>query len=232
MRPQLFVLHLRQLGVPTFPLMTIIATPEKLFPIPTNFEPEEIGDLLTRAQVAFNTAEFLVANGWDPDPSVYRKQIERGAREAVKQFTGSPDARRRPFNVETANWLKGLIDKYQNDVVEDTIKLKTYVTTRLIEESDPTALGEKAGDRLRALESLGRLSQLGMFADKLEVSVNTKSADELKEELMKKLSRYMGDVEEVKTAETKKKKMVVIDLDEELGRNKVKNLTKDVDLDD
>ena len=212
--------------------MTIIATPEKLFPIPTNFEPEEISDLLARAQAAFNTAEFLVANGWDPDPSIYRKQIERGAREAVKHFSGSPDARRRPFNVETASWLKGLIDKYQNDVIEDTIKLKTYVTTRLIEESDPTALGEKAGDRLRALESLGRLSQLGMFADKLEVSVNTKSTDELKEELMKKLSRYMGDAIEVKPEEAKKKKMVVIDLDEELGRNKVKNLVKDVDFDD
>lgn len=212
--------------------MTIIATPEKLFPIPTNFEPEEIPDLLNRAQAAFNTAEFLVANGWDPDPNIYRKQLERGAREAVKQFSGSPDAKRRPFNVETARWLKGLIDKYQNDVIEDTIKLKTYVTTRLIEESDPTALGEKAGDRLRALESLGRLSQLGMFADKLEVSVNTKSTDELKQELMKKLSRYMGDVEEVKEVENKKKKAVVIDLDEELGRNKVKEVAKDVDLDD
>lgn len=212
--------------------MTIIATPEKLFPIPTNFEPEEISDLLARAQAAFNTAEFLVANGWDPDPSIYRKQIERGAREAVNQFTGSPNAKRRPFNVETAQWLKGLVDKYQNDVIEDTIKLRTYVTTRLIEESDPTALGEKAGDRLRALESLGRLSQLGMFADKLEISVNSKSTDELKEELAKKLSRYMGDVEEVKAVGNKKKTMVVIDLDEELGKSKVQNLTKDVDFDD
>jgi hypothetical protein len=212
--------------------MTIIATPEKLFPIPTNFEPEEISDLLARAQAAFNTAEFLVANGWDPDPNIYRKQIERGAREAVNQFTGSPNAKRRPFNVETAQWLKGLVDKYQNDVIEDTIKLRTYVTTRLIEESDPTALGEKAGDRLRALESLGRLSTLGMFADKLEISVNSKSTDELKEELAKKLSRYMGDVEEVKTVENKKKKTVVIDLDEELGKPKTQKLTKDVDFDD
>jgi hypothetical protein len=212
--------------------MTIIATPEKLFPIPTNFEPEEISDLLARTQAAFNTAEFLEANGWNPDPSIYRKQVERGAREAVKQFSGSPDAKRRPFNVETAKWLKGLVDKYQNDVIEDTVKLRAYVTTRLIEESDPTALGEKAGDRLRALESLGRLSQLGMFADKLEISVNSKSTDELREELAKKLSRYMGDVEEVKAEEKKKKKPVVIDLDEELGVVKLDKVTKDVDFDD
>ena len=174
-------------------------------------------DMFSRAQVAFNTAEFLVANGWDPDPAKYKKQLESGAREAVKQFVGSPDAKRRPFNVETAKWLKNLVDKYQNDVIEDTIKLRTYVTTRLIEESDPASLGEKAGDRLRALESLGRLSQLGMFADKLEVSVNSKSTEELKEELVKKLSRYMGDIEEITPEEKKEKKAIVIDLDAELG---------------
>ena len=56
--------------------------------------------------------------------------------------------------------------------------------------------------------------------------------DELKEELAKKLSRYMGDVEEIKTVKNKKKKTVVIDLDEELGKSKVQNLTKDVDFDD
>jgi hypothetical protein len=197
--------------------MTIIVTPEKLFPIPINLDPEDMMDMFSRAQAAFNTAEFLVANGWDPDPAKYKKQLESGAREAVKQFTGSPDAKRRPFNVETAKWLKNLVDKYQNDVIEDTIKLRTYVTTRLIEESDPASLGEKAGDRLRALESLGRLSQLGMFADKLEVSVNSKSTEELKEELVKKLSRYMGDIEEITPEEKKEKKAIVIDLDAELG---------------
>ena len=197
--------------------MTIIVTPEKLFPIPINLDPEDMMDMFSRAQAAFNTAEFLVANGWDPDPAKYKKQLEGGAREAVKQFVGSPDAKRRPFNVETAKWLKNLVDKYQNDVIEDTIKLRTYVTTRLIEESDPASLGEKAGDRLRALESLGRLSQLGMFADKLEVSVNSKSTEELKEELVKKLSRYMGDIEEITPEEKKEKKAIVIDLDAELG---------------
>lgn len=197
--------------------MTIIVTPERLFPIPINLDPEDMMDMFSRAQVAFNTAEFLVANGWDPDPAKYKKQLEGGAREAVKQFVGSPDAKRRPFNVETAKWLKNLVDKYQNDVIEDTIKLRTYVTTRLIEESDPASLGEKAGDRLRALESLGRLSQLGMFADKLEVSVNSKSTEELKEELVKKLSRYMGDIEEITPEEKKEKKAIVIDLDAELG---------------
>ena len=42
----------------------------------------------------------------------------------------------------------------------------------------------------------------------------------------------MGDVEEVKEQEKKKKKPVVIDLDEELGVVKLDKVTKDVDFDD
>ena len=144
-----------------------------------------------------------------------KENMKAGQREAERQFSGSPAAQRRPFDAETTVWLDKLLGDYNNAIVDDTIRLKTYVTTKLIEESE----GEKAADRLRALESLGRLSQLGMFADKLEISVNTKSTEELKEELSKKLSRYMGVVQEVE-AEKIKETVQVIDLDIELGRKK------------
>jgi hypothetical protein len=58
-----------------------------------------------------------------------------------------------------------------------------------------------------------------MFADKLEISVNTKSTAELEEELAKKLSRYMGPVDEVMSPVKKQRQAMVIDLDKELGRN-------------
>ena len=156
-----------------------------------------------------------------------KENMQAAKREAERQFADSPAAQRRPFNVETTLWLDKLLSEYNNAIVDDTIRLKTYVTTRLVEESD----GEKAADRLRALESLGRLSQLGMFADKVEISVNHKTTDELKEELEKKLSRYMGVAQEVK-AEQIKEKVQVIDLDIELGRKKNINPMEGEVLDD
>jgi hypothetical protein len=190
--------------------MTIKVTPEQTVAIPTSFEPEEVEDLLTRTKVAFNTASFLIANGLDADPRKDKEETKAAAKEAVRQFTGSPVAKRRPMNTKTALWLNDLFHRYNNEIVEDTATLKTYVVTRLVEESD----GEKATDRLRALEDLGKLSQLGLFSDKIEVSVNNKSTDELKEELAKKLGRYMGQAEVVE--DTTKK--ITIDLDKELGR--------------
>lgn len=189
----------------------IHVVPEVTIPIPVDLTPQEAKTLHERAKAAFKTMEFLAAMGLE----LKKENMQAGKREAERQFTNSPVAQRRPFNAETTVWLDKLLSEYNNAIVDDTIRLKTYVTTKLIEESE----GEKAADRLRALESLGRLSQLGMFADKLEISINTKSTDELKEELAKKLSRYMGVVEEVPAKESEQKTKV-IDLDAELGRNK------------
>lgn len=201
----------------------IRVVPEVTIPIPVDLTPQEAKTLHEQAKAAFNTAEFLIAMGHEVD----KKKIQAAQREASKQFTGSPTAKRRPYNVETSIWLDDLLQRYNTALVEDTIRLKTYVTTRLVEESD----GEKAADRLRALESLGRLTQLGLFADKVEINVNHKSTDELKEELAKKLSRYMGVVEEVKEEKAEKKE-VVIDLDEELGVVNLEETPKDEELDD
>jgi hypothetical protein len=196
--------------------MTINITPELGIPIPTTFEPREYPDILQRAKAAFRTRKFLIRNGLvelDPSNPEDRPFIEAAARESAKQFTGSPVAKRRPFNAETAKWLDELLFKYSNNIIEDATRLKTYVTTRLIEESD----GEKASDRLNALEKLGKLSQLGMFADKVEISVTHRTTDQLKEELNKKLSRYMGVAEEVKPSAGKKREAMVLDLDMELS---------------
>jgi hypothetical protein len=202
--------------------MTIIVTPEFSIPIPVDLTPQEMQTVQERAKAAFRTRQFLLHNGLvTPNPEIPedRQYIEDCAREAAKQFTGHPTAQRRPFNSETTAWLNQLVDKYHNQVVEDSVKLRTYVKTRLVEESDPNSLGEKASDRLKALESLGKLSDLGMFADKIDISVNMKSTAELEEELAKKLSRYMGPADVVTSPVKKQRQAMVIDLDKELGRN-------------
>jgi hypothetical protein len=201
----------------------IRVVPEVTIPIPVDLTPQEAKTLHERAKAAFKTAEFLIAMGHE----VTKEGMMANQKEAARQFTGSPIAQRRPFNSETALWMDDLLQRYNNAIVEDTVRLKTYVTTRLVEESD----GEKAADRLRALESLGRLTSLGLFADKLEINVNHKSTEELKEELEKKLSRYMGVAQEVE-AEKIKEKVQVIDLDAELGRKKNINPMEGEVLDD
>lgn len=201
----------------------IYVVPEVTIPIPVDLTPQEAKTVYEKAKAAFNTVEFLAAMGLQPK----KENMQAAKREAEKQLVGSPGAGRRPFNAETTLWLDKLLSEYNNAIIEDTVRLKTYVTTKLVEESE----GEKAADRLRALESLGRLTTLGMFADKVEISVNHKTTDELREDLSKKLARYMGQAQEVKADEIKEKEMI-IDLDAELGRNKSEKAPEKTDLDD
>jgi hypothetical protein len=194
--------------------------PEHHVPIPMDFNPQEVPDPVARAKACFKTYLFLVANGLkepNPEDPKDRNYIEDCMREAAKQFTGNPTAKRRPFNAETTAWLNNLLDKYNNQVVEDVVKMRTYVKTRLIEESDPTNPDTKASDRLKALDSLGKLSDMGMFKDTIEVNVNTKSTEELKEELVKRLGRYMGPAQVVSSPIKQQRKAMVIDLDKALG---------------
>lgn len=185
-----------------------------------DFSPELVPDPVAHAKACFKTREFLLRMGLvepNPENPEDRKYIEDCAREAAKQFTGHPTAKRRPFNAETTAWLNNLLDKYNNQVVEDVVKMRTYVKTRLIEESDPTNPDSKASDRLKALDSLGKLSDMGMFKENIEVSVNTKSTAELKEELVRRLGRYMGPANVVTTPIKQQRKAMIIDLDKALG---------------
>jgi hypothetical protein len=69
--------------------------------------------------------------------------------------------------------------------------------------------------QLRALELMGKVSEIGLFTERLEVNINNKSTEELEKELVATLSKYMGVVQVV---ESKESTSLGIDLDEELGR--------------
>ena len=98
-----------------------------------------------------------------------------------------------------------------HSVVENAVQVRHLVTNKLIEETenpDPRV-------RIRALELLGKISDVGLFAEKSEVTITHKTTDELRESLRAKLARLVNPQEDVVDA-------VFIDgeainIDDELG---------------
>jgi threonine dehydrogenase-like Zn-dependent dehydrogenase len=90
-----------------------------------------------------------------------------------------------------------------------------------------SALGgnaETLEERMKALENLGKISNVGLFSEKLEINVTHRSVDDLEKELAKTLEMYMGDAVEVKPTELDTVKSIGdIDLDEELGDTEPKD---------
>jgi hypothetical protein len=75
---------------------------------------------------------------------------------------------------------------------------------------------------MKALENLGKISSVGLFSDKIEISVQNRSIDTIERDLQKTLEMYMGAAVEI-PGKPVVKSIADIDLDEELGRVKDKD---------
>ena len=194
----------------------ILVTPELDIPVPFSLTTEEAKDLHQRAQAAFNTVEFLTANGMQP-PVI----TAADKKEARAQFFETPSAGRE-LNSAAAVLLKSMLDEYDVEVVRNAAQVRNYVKMRLLMLTG----SDKESTQLKALEMLGKMSDVGAFAERLEVNVTHRTTEELQTELAGKLSAYMDniiDVEAKSLGVTEEKYLngapaiQVIDLDEELG---------------
>ena len=109
--------------------------------------------------------------------------------------------------------IRSYLDEYGRAVVTHALEVRHMVTNRLIEESqnpDPRI-------RIRALELLGKHSDVGLFTERSEVTITHQSTDELKARLRAKLQRLVqkpgAATNEVEIGGD------VIDVDAEMGLN-------------
>ena len=90
-----------------------------------------------------------------------------------------------------------ILKEFGHQIVEDSVQLRYMVTNKLINETD----SPDARIRLRALELLGKISDVGLFAEKSEVTITHRTSDELRERLRNRLQKLVDvtptDVEEV-----------------------------------
>jgi hypothetical protein len=179
-------------------------------------------DIAARGEAFFKTAEFLSEAGAD----IIVEEKDREESRAI--FSGSDQAPPTPSSSAVAMHLKALVTEYDHQVLESNIQARQYIVNRLLSLSDPNPqkLIDKDGkevevqppkpmEQLKALELLGKVSEIGLFTERVEVNINHKSTEELELDLVKTLTRYMNPA---KIIDEKKDMVLQVDLDEELGR--------------
>lgn len=196
----------------------ILVTPELDVPPPFDWSPDEITDIHERAQRAFSTVEFLRANGLD-DVEI----TEADRKDARAVFTDSPAAP--PTNIDTpakALVLSALLNEYDFDVVRNAQQLRTYIKLKYLELSN----SGNPKIELKALEMLGKLSEVGAFTERIDISVTHRTTEELESDLASKLSSYLSDIIDVDAKEAPAMAydplpmapaVQVINVDDELG---------------
>lgn len=193
--------------------------PSTEYPVPYDTSDEVASSYLDEVAIAANTAELQVELGAplevDEKTAAQEKElIDRAIREKkAKALT----------NTTTAFAAAAFLRTYGQQLAMDVSQARAAITHKLMELAN-------CGDpryELKALELLGKHSDIGLFTERSEVTINYKDPSDLENAIKERVKRLLNaDVVDVTP--------IGADLDEQLGVAKVPEYRTDLmnELDD
>ena len=136
------------------------------------------------AKEAFKDPTFLDEQGIPPLPEPPLTYAEKN--EALNIFLEQPDAPVAPTTPGAAKALDKLLRRFDYTLANSTNKMRQYVLFKLFE------LAENEDPRLqiKAVEMLGKVSEIGLFTTKVEVAAADRPTGDLESELNELMSTY------------------------------------------
>ena len=184
-------------------------------------------DLKERAEVACKTAQKLSEHGLDLSPT---GEDEDTAAKLALAYADNPEETSKKVTTKKAATLtpasivltNNILQEFGHSVAESATQIRHLVTNKLLMESenaDPRI-------RIRALELLGKISDVGLFAEKSEVTITHQSTEDLRDKLRGKLEKLVNPMDEVVDGEYIDREMVldgeVLDMRKVMGVDNLK----------
>ena len=173
-------------------------------------------DLAARAEVMANTVEHLSQHGLHVEPN---KEDEDVAARLAMAYAEDPEKTSKKVSMTRATKLtppslvltSNILREFGHNIAESATQIRHLVTNKLIEETenpDPRV-------RIRALELLGKISDVGLFTEKTEITITHQTTDDLKESLRMKLAKLVNPTPDAESTVVLDGEP--IDVDAELG---------------
>lgn len=194
--------------------MTLHITPETGVPLSKRAPKLDLKD---RAAACAKTVALLSEHGLDVDLTSEDKEV---AAALAVSYAQNPDKTSSAVTTKRAAQLtpavlretNNILSEWGRSVVDSAVTVRHLVTNKLVTETenpDPRV-------RLKALELLGKISDVGLFVEKSEVTITHQTTDDLKEKLRRKLQtltqRAEAPIEDAVLIDGE-----TIDVDKELG---------------
>lgn len=151
-----------------------------------------------------NTTDWLKQMGAADAETLVSETEKAHARTTFAALTtGAPlkDQHELVAKIETpaaVRHLVGMLTAYDWEFVEQAKHLRGYTVAKLLEECE----NPNANIRLKALGLLGKVTEVGLFTEKIEVKKTDLSDDEIDARIKEKLNRFMGVVDVVDVSDT------------------------------
>jgi len=160
-------------------------TPPIDYDIPFADYPPRFEDVRDRVQAAINAMAVL-----DLQVEVSESDADAARDMFLSESLPTNEQLSSP---ESVVHLHAMLTAYDHMVIKSAAQLRTYVTNKLLEETaSPTA-----SIRIKALELLGKISDVGLFTEKTEVTLRHRPTEELEQMLREKLERVINANAEV-----------------------------------
>jgi hypothetical protein len=147
--------------------------------IPLADFPPSFQDLSERVNAAFASLTELGHDIEVSDEDIEdARAVVTGAKPATETLLSSPG---------TIVHIKAILSEYDKAVVESGAQIRTFVTNKLLLETecpDPRI-------RMKALELLGKISDVGLFTEKTEITMRHRPTEELEQLLRERLTRVI-----------------------------------------
>lgn len=173
------------------------ATPQSVTPL-DKAAPDDI------VSAQLNTADWLEKMGAPSTDDALKSAAAATAQQAFQALTTqTPDEQRKALmqlkTPPAVRHLTGMLTAYDWEFVEQAKELRGYAVSQILEETKHP----DAKIRLKALDMLGRVTEVALFTERVEVKNNTLSDAEIEAKIKEKINRFMQvtDVIDVATAE-------------------------------
>jgi hypothetical protein len=181
---------------------TVRVEPTDEYPIPFDTDDQTVKTFAEELAVAGNTAELQVQLGapLEVDESTAQREMAL-IEQAIKEKKSKPLT-----NPNTAFAAAAFLRTYGQQMAIDVAQARAAITNKLMELAN-------CGDpryELKALEMLGKHSDIGLFTERSEITINYKDPTELEDAIKERVKRLLNaDVIDITP--------IGADLDDQLG---------------
>ena len=152
----------------------------------------ETADLL---EGQIGTTNWLKELGASTDEEVLENAQEEIARDAFKALVANPAQAKAALQKVTLppaiQKIVGMLTAYEWAFVEQAKELRGMAVAKIVEETDHP----DARIRLKALELLGKVTEVGLFTERISVKKEDISDDELDQKIREKLSQLQKTID-------------------------------------
>jgi hypothetical protein len=150
------------------------------------------------------TADWLTSLGLDDDhaENAANAKSARNAFASLTAGTNTTTVQTALANIkapQAVQHLVGMLTAYDWEFVEQAKNLRGYAVAKILDDCE----NPNANIRLKALSLLGKVTEVGLFTEKIEVKKVDASAEELEERIRQRLAKYLPPVQEIETVEVK-----------------------------